>query len=436
MYRLLIADDEALEREGLEWMISRMMPGVFEIYHAENGRMAIKQTEQFRPDIVLMDIQMPGINGLVALKQMKESHPAIKIVMVTAYDYFSYAKEALILGAKDYILKPGKREHTIGTLQRLVDELEFEDQKRESELRMTEKLLRVMPIVENELALMLMLDQVMHTSITEASEFLNISLERGSSIVISWAEQQIGRAGIKLLDSRKILHAVSNYMKSRMNCIVSPVIGKQITCFLLNDEDQIQVANKLVDYIGSQFNEAVIIGVGTLQSGVRGLKRSYLEAYSCCTQLDLDIHTQVRDYHTFSNQLKRGLALAVNHAEMTSTIDTMKTVREQQTIVVIEKAKQWIAQHYQEDLLMETVAEQVHLSPFYFSKMFKLHVGDTFIDYLTDIRIHKAKQFIEAGELSLKEICYEVGYKDPNYFSRVFKKITEMTPTEYKQQRI
>ncbi|WP_156158182.1 helix-turn-helix transcriptional regulator, partial [Gordoniibacillus kamchatkensis] len=105
-----------------------------------------------------------------------------------------------------------------------------------------------------------------------------------------------------------------------------------------------------------------------------------------------------------------------------------------QALGAIERARLWIAARYREELSMEQAAEHVNLSPFYFSKLFKQHVGETFIDYVTRLRIDRAKELIaRAGvELSLKEVCFEVGYHDPNYFSRVFKKVTGMSPTEYR----
>jgi len=416
MYRLLIADDEALEREGLEWMIARMMPGVFEIIHAENGRVAIQRIEQYRPDIVLMDIQMPGINGLEALKQIRANHPTMKIVIVTAYDYFSYAREALLLGAKEYILKPAKRDHMIAFLQKLVEELEAEKHKRESELRMTEKLLQVMPIVENELALMLMLDRSKHIRIAELTSFLNIDLISGWVIVIAWNEEE--QSGLSKATLDKGMHSVMSFIKSRANCIISPMINQHCAIFMLEDEVRMPVVHKLGELIDKQFGDGMVMGIGTLQSGVDGLRNSYREAYTCCSQVD---------YHTNFTE---------NQDEISFLVGTMKYAREQQTLSVIDRVRQWISEHYHEDLFMESVAEQVHLSPYYFSKMFKQHVGVTFIDYLTEIRIQKAKEWIDEGMLSLKEICYEVGYRDPNYFSRVFKKVVGITPTEYKQSKV
>lgn len=137
MYRLLIADDEALEREGLEWIVRREMPDTFQVLHAENGRTAIEQAEEHRPHIIFMDVHMPGIQGLAALREIKERLPETKMVLVTAYDYFAYAKEALSLGVKEFIVKPAKREQVVSTLRLLVAELDQEKRKRTEELELS-----------------------------------------------------------------------------------------------------------------------------------------------------------------------------------------------------------------------------------------------------------------------------------------------------------
>jgi two-component system response regulator YesN len=113
-------------------------------------------------------------------------------------------------------------------------------------------------------------------------------------------------------------------------------------------------------------------------------------------------------------------------------IKRIREEREQQTWNVVDRAAVYIVERYQEELSLEEVAEHVHLNPHYFSKVFKQQTGETFIDYVTRLRIDKAKALILDGQFSLKEVCYMVGYKDPNYFSRVFKKVTGVTPTEYR----
>jgi two-component system, response regulator YesN len=84
-------------------------------------------------------------------------------------------------------------------------------------------------------------------------------------------------------------------------------------------------------------------------------------------------------------------------------------------------------------LSLDDVSREVNVSPYYFSKLFKEETGENFIEYLTAIRMEKAKELLSQTGKSMKEICSEVGYTDPNYFSRSFKKNVGVTPTEFKE---
>lgn len=106
MMKMLIADDESYEREILAELVESHFRAEVQIRMAENGRKAMDIAGIWNPDIVLMDIEMPGINGLEAAKRILESQPSCKIIFVTAYSLFHYAQEAVKLGACDYILKP------------------------------------------------------------------------------------------------------------------------------------------------------------------------------------------------------------------------------------------------------------------------------------------------------------------------------------------
>lgn len=101
------------------------------------------------------------------------------------------------------------------------------------------------------------------------------------------------------------------------------------------------------------------------------------------------------------------------------------------TSSTVKMAISYIETHYTMDISLEEVAKYVGISPQHFSKIFKMETGINYVDWLSDLRIEKAKQYLNAGEHTIKEICYLVGYKDPNYFSRIFKKIAGMSPSEY-----
>jgi two-component system response regulator YesN len=108
--------------------------------------------------------------------------------------------------------------------------------------------------------------------------------------------------------------------------------------------------------------------------------------------------------------------------------------KEKQSSSSVERAKAYIAERYNKDISLDEVSKEVDISPYYFSKLFKEETGENFIEYLTALRLNRAKQLIAGSDMSMKEICTEVGYADPNYFSRIFKKNVGVTPTEYKDR--
>jgi two-component system response regulator YesN len=99
----------------------------------------------------------------------------------------------------------------------------------------------------------------------------------------------------------------------------------------------------------------------------------------------------------------------------------------------IHQLKQYIMEHSHQDITLDALAKKVGLSPIYLSKMFKEKQGVNYIDFLTECRIEKAKKLMGVPEKSIKEITFEVGYHDPNYFSKVFKKMCSMSPKEYRK---
>lgn len=520
MYRILIADDEALEREGLEMMVSRMMGGTFQFIHAENGRKAIQLAEEHRPDIIFMDINMPGIQGLEAIKEILSRHPQTKMILVTAYDYFAYAKEAVALGVKDYILKPAKKEEIVATLQKMVLELDQEKRKRGEELELKEKLSRLLPVVESEFAIMLMLDYVREMDLQQLIHMLDYKWDTGYSMVLSFHQEEKRAGEAFYLRKRNVYEAVKSYIKPQLPCIVSPMIGSQIALFIPCGQNRLNYSHRveslewgrrLRQWVEGQFTISIAVGIGAIHEGMEGLRRSYHEAVMVSSDpsaivtvrhyddilqvtkqesftLDdekqlmdalyrLDQEEAVQKFAVMFEKLERStggnmeacrneiIALflsisrklsqagvngenvayfkEVHHPDhlrqmaqyrLQHMISEIKDEREKRNVHMIDRAISFIHEKHKEDISMEQVAEYVNLSPYYFSKMFKMQVGETFIDYLTGLRINQAKELIHQQEYSLKEICFEIGYKDPNYFSRVFKKVTGVTPTEYRQQ--
>ena len=119
-------------------------------------------------------------------------------------------------------------------------------------------------------------------------------------------------------------------------------------------------------------------------------------------------------------------------SKMTEACRNINDVKEQKETTIIGKAQQYIIQNFSKELSLEEVSKYVDISPYYFSKLFKEETDQTFVEYLTGLRVEKAKEMLASPSSSIKEVCMAVGYSDPNYFSRIFKKVTGRTPTEYR----
>jgi two-component system response regulator YesN len=117
---------------------------------------------------------------------------------------------------------------------------------------------------------------------------------------------------------------------------------------------------------------------------------------------------------------------------MTQIASGIRDRADEQSESIVQKAQKYMRENYMKEISLDDVSKEVNVSPYYFSKLFKEEVGENFIEYLTKIRIGKAKEMLAKGSESVKEIGLASGYADSNYFSRIFKKQTGMTPSEYR----
>jgi len=440
MYRILIADDEALEREGMEWIINNMMPGQFEIIQAENGRDAIQKSLIYKPHIIMMDIRMPGIDGLTALKNIISALPRTRMVLLTAYDYFEYAREALKMGVRDYFVKPAKRDDIVKLLQSLIDEIAKEQEALQLQLLKDQQLSELIPLVKTELALGLMSDTISNEDICSLADSLQLRIEHCTAIVIALPQSYPLRKELYDIFALQLF----NHIPEIYQYVASTVFNDHIAIFVMVDEanyslhtmrshmESICLVLLNIDMVTIGYNKKIAIGIGNIHHGIHGARRSYFEAVFAST--NANDNKRICLFENMEQQGTQPLLLASSErmSYVNVAIQQIRQEREHQTFNMIDHAIQYIEKNYERELSLEETAEHVHLNPYYFSKVFKQQTGETFIDYVTSIRIHHAKQWMRNKDISLKEICYLVGYNDPNYFSRVFKKVVGKTPSEYR----
>lgn len=250
--RILIADDEPIERMVISKTIQSYFGEELEIFQAENGRTAIEVFQEKDCHIALLDVSMPGIDGLEAAEEIRRQNQECSILFLTAYDEFDYAKRAIKVRALDYLLKPSAKDELIAVLEEAV------------------------------------------------------------------------------------------YIARRQE-------------------------KKAVNF---------------LQTG------------------------EIEDREERQELIKNR--------------------------VLAEQIRQYMEEHYMEDICLQDAAAQLHYSDAYFCKFFKNNFDKNFIVYLSELRIEKAKELLADLTVNIKDIGQKVGYRDSSYFTKVFKRITGVTPSEYR----
>jgi len=462
---IALVDDEMIERKAIRKIIEDHFGKDLICGEAANGRQAIQLADEKRPNIMLMDIKMPGIDGLEAIERIKEKHPDIKFIMISAYDSFDYAKQAMKKGVKEYILKPATKEETIQAILNVNREITKEQLEQERKKYAA------------EIAKKHFLQQIMDQNITKDLQTIKLeyfpTMKAGFFLAIDLEREKEWEPLIKKIT------------ETYQNSIIPEKNRAPYTIFIFSEEpiDKAEVLRfvrmlfltpsgkkwigiggiyeQLQDFPRS-FNEA-LLALGQLKVQNRGgygfpthtdavIQEILKEILDCLLQNDV-IRAMKYVKQTDEKNLQplyvlikqylytKGIAIQNCHINNSKMLNEWESFLQQCSLNVqqfyrsqgyVERAKQYIRTHFNEFLTLEHVAEIVELSPPYFAKIFKEEVGKTFVDYVTELRLEKAKELLLQNQLSFKEISFAVGYRDPNYFSRVFKKFFHMSPREFR----
>jgi two-component system response regulator YesN len=130
---------------------------------------------------------------------------------------------------------------------------------------------------------------------------------------------------------------------------------------------------------------------------------------------------------------EEGVLFQIGKRYINDTLHQISSSRQNKANSIIEKADQYILEHYNEDISLDDIARHVNLSSYYFSRFYKNSTGTSFSDKMVMVRMEKAKELLKREELSIKDVSFMVGYVDPNYFSKIFKKSTGYNASEYKK---
>ena len=392
MYKVFFVDDEAAIRAGIRNNIDWDNTGFVLAGEAPDGEMALSLMQDILPDILITDVKMPFMDGLELAKRAKKSMPWIKIIILSGHDEFEFAKQAITIGVEDYLLKPVTSSKLIEILNKTAAKIEAE---RES-LRNVEKLI--------ESAKKIRIDKLISDML-----YSGIEIERA----VTLAEE----LNIQILADYYLVMRIELHFSSNEDYNQSYSVGDCIQRVLESWENAI--------YSFSGENRVLCV--------IKGASPAALEedAYVCAQAVKYEVE---RDYPC-SVSIAVG-AIVSDIKEWPKSLAGADTAPGSQYSNVIVKAQEYIQKNYfEQGISLHSVAREVNVSPNHLSTMFRQETGETFINYITRIRIDQAKALLKTTKMRTSDISYEVGYNDTHYFSYVFKKNVGLTPKEFRSSQ-
>lgn len=524
MYKVFLVDDEIVVREGIRSNFPWDETEFVLAGEAPDGEIALSMLQDVKPDILITDIRMPFMDGLELCRQVSRTMPWIYIIILSGYDDFAYAKEAISLGVSQYLLKPFSGKELRNALECISQRIE-EDKRRRAIDRekmaassrfQREKLLTELyrggnceriirearsmqinllanhylvmllsPVAEPEdeealLAAQGVLERLAETSGGAAhhlrsffggsSEFILLVMgdtpadleERAYGLAQSARFDAERSAGIELLvaigeekDSLKDIFASLGNARGIMERLRAGkaengalrIMGAQDVPqepeLSLPDMDSAPLIDQLRYAVAADVDAVLdkyVAGLGdSAAQSVMMANYFFVEIMRTASRIVRDSGGKPREVIPDAFRAQNSL-LSVDEA-LPMCRDMLRRAvqfRESQGSAryggVIRKARAFIAEKYADsNLTLHDVASHVALSNNHFCTVFSQEMGVTFTEYLTAVRIARAKELLTSTPMRTSDVAYQVGYNDPHYFSYLFKKNTGLSPRDYRK---
>ena len=545
MLKIFLAEDEVVVRETIKRMIPWEELGFELVGEAADGEMALPLLIRQQPDLLITDIKMPFMDGLTLARLAKKEIPGLKVVILSGYDDFNYAKQAIGIGVEDYLLKPITKNALIERLSEIRSRYEHEKTQKEyyekfqremqayeknssrdffealvddsmdmmEVYKRAEKLgLDIVAEAYNVLIFTMNCDEDFSGQRDEYSSWEAESLELLENFFAGHSSAMLFRSNIfsygvllkgqretieentracvdeirkilsrqdgrrewflavgqsveRLSQIRKSYHTASRAFSQRylydenilyydeMETMEHPggqaetednaylqkvdvnALNPAILQKFLSNGLQEETENFVKDYfyaIGQEPMESLVFRNYVILN-VRFSVISFIKGLGCDTN-----EMESADTEEVLAESGKNMESAIAYAK--KMISQAIEIRDQNSgnknRSILKTAVDFIDSHYmEEDISLNTVANVANVSSNHFSALFSQNMGQTFIEYLTTLRMNKAKELLRCTGMRSSEIAGEIGYKDAHYFSYLFKKTQGMTPSDYRKAR-
>ena len=545
MLKIFLAEDEVIVRETIKRMIPWEELGFELVGEAADGEMALPLLIRQKPDLLITDIKMPFMDGLTLAKLAKKELPELKIDILSGYDDFNYAKQAINIGVEDYLLKPITKNALIERISEIRSRYEHEKTQKEY----YEKFQREMQayeknssrdffeaLVRGSMDMMEVYKKAEKLGVDIVAEAYNIliftmnseedfsgqkegyseweaeSLEMLEEFFSGHPSAMLFRSNIfsygvllkgqkesikeitkecvgkiqgilkrkeskrewflavgqpveRLSQIKKSYHTASRAFSQRYlyvenilyydememmehrsgqadtndNAYLKKVdvnaLNPAILQKFLSNGIQEETENFVKDYfyaIGQEPMESLVFRNYVILN-VRFSVITFLKGLGCDTE-GMEPENTEEILAESGKNIESAIAYAEKMVSQAITIRDQNSGNKNRSI--LKTAVDFIESHYmEEEISLNTVANVANVSANHFSALFSQNMGQTFIEYLTSLRMNKAKELLRCTGMRSSEIAGEIGYKDAHYFSYLFKKTQGMTPSDYRKVR-
>lgn len=495
--KMIIADDEQIITAGIRKLVDWDALGIEIVGQYTDGKEAMEGIISQKPDIALLDISMPGMTGVEILKECHLLGVSTQIILISGFQDFEYAKAGIHYGAVDYLLKPIVRDELLNAIGKSMNQREQEllhdtDHDKEGQMEGYRGLLPLEegPYLPSYVELFLqeennpqMKKLVRFSVVSLIEEYLEkrnqgIIFTKNDHIVVVWK-------GMTPEEGKEAAIELREEVYEQVGCQIGMIIGKAV-----EQMSEIPGAFQRCLYMKEYFFFADQIGLPILLEGerafpeVEGNEHLFRERDQMIDMIIAQDEANVKkSFDQFARVLCRMAdgkkedalfyfcsairvlnekfqKLSLPHPdhdekELLQKGRTCKTYRELQTAfyeIAMEylnklknsivsnsskdflKAKAYIDKHYDENLTLEILAQEVHMNPYYFSSFFKKNAGENFKDYVSRVRVQHAVSLLVSTDMKVYEIAMKVGFSDARGFSENFQRLYHETPAAYRKR--
>jgi two-component system response regulator YesN len=512
MHTIVTADDEDIARKSLEFLLMSEIYDIQLVASARNGAELICIVDQYKPDLAIVDIDMPIINGIEAIKFLMERGTTTRFILNTAYDDFNFMQQAIDLKISGYLLKSDKREKSLKTIRNIIEDIDSMNEKQKKIDSLTKMEEKMLPILENEIMYSIFLDNPAEESfntwcnikkvkfkglfvisfistsnkislfheLINSKQFSKTTIEesvgklchcipiitKNSGCLLIGMSENLNNINpeewiIKIMKSFKasctatlaldliigisdicvdfstIMPAYHNSLKILQNVVSSGVYYNKNKGNLIVDTYQIQLSDELLNIL-------IIGNKDKLESIFLKIDLNEIESFYYLYELMCKTSNHLPSISSsfFCSLLSKKSRLK-NHDNFNSfkkclleLLESNSSLQIVNTNPYVDRATSYIKQNAFKSISLNIVAEEIGISPFYLSRLLKSHLGITFIDMLTNIRMAKALELVSSTRMQVQEIATNIGYPNTTYFCKVFKKYTGKSISEYRLEKL